>query len=90
MQKHTYIVQEDLVVEDELGSELFFICNGKVALIHKKTKTFLKDLKQDGSFGEIGFFSEKPRQVSIKARDFTDVFIISREPFLELALKISE
>lgn len=35
--------------------------NGKVAIVHKKTKTFIKDLIKDDYFGEIGFFSSLHR-----------------------------
>jgi CRP-like cAMP-binding protein len=54
-------------VENEIGNDLFFICNGRVAVIHKKTKTYVKRLGDDDSFGEIGFFSNLPRQSSVIA-----------------------
>lgn len=44
LKKNTYIINEDLVVENEIGNDLFFIKNGTVALIHKNTKSFIKEL----------------------------------------------
>ncbi len=43
----------------------------------------------DDSFGEIGFFTSLSRQVSVKARDFTEVLTINRHDFLQLASNIS-
>ena len=54
-------MSEDLILEKEFGSDLFFINSGRVALIHKETKTFIRDLVKDDYFGEIGFFSSLPR-----------------------------
>ena len=76
LKKKTYALDENLINEGENGSELYFIVTGRVALLHKKTRTHLKDLDRDKFFGEIAFFSELPRQCTGKARDFTDVYTI--------------
>jgi hypothetical protein len=47
LQKQTYILGDDIIVEDKLGSELFLILNGRVGVIHKHTKTYIKDLIED-------------------------------------------
>ena len=70
------------MIEGEQGSEIFFIVAGKVAVIDKKSKTHLKDLVQDQYFGEISFFSDHPRQATIKARDFTEVLVLKRDDIL--------
>lgn len=54
--KRTFIAGEDLVREGELGSDMFYILNGRVAAIQKTSKTYIKDLIHDEYFGEIGFF----------------------------------
>jgi CRP-like cAMP-binding protein len=66
------------------------MANGKVAIIHKKTKTHITDILKDQYFGEIAFFSDLPRQATIKSRDFTEVLKVHREDFLQMALKVSE
>ena len=63
--------------------------NGRVSVIHRKTKTHLTDLEKDRYFGEISFFTELNRQATVKARDFTEVLILTREDFLQMALKVS-
>lgn len=40
---------------------MFFILTGKISLVHKKTKTYIKELLEDMYMGEISFFSELPR-----------------------------
>lgn len=90
LNKQTFILGENVIIEQEMGQQLFFINNGRVALIHKHTKTFVKDLVKDNYFGEIGFFSDIHRQISVKARDFTEVLILDRLTFLQLANEVSE
>lgn len=69
---------------------MYFIINGLVTVLHKKTQTYIKDLKQDQYFGEIGFFSEKRRQATVKSRDFTEVLELSYENFLQVASEYPE
>lgn len=64
---------------------MFFITSGKVFIIHKKTMSFVKDLEKNDYFGEIGFFSTLARQATVKARDYTDTMILSKENFLKVA-----
>ena len=68
---------------------MYFIESGRVTLVHKGTHTHIKELDRNGVFGEISFFSGCPRTTTIIARDFTEVFSISKEDFYHLALKIS-
>jgi CRP-like cAMP-binding protein len=57
---------------------MFFITNGKVVVLHKKTGSYIHDLRKDDYFGEISFFSDLPRQATIKSRDYTDALTISK------------
>jgi len=56
-----------------------------VTVLHRKTFTYLDDLIKDEYFGEISFFSSKPRTLTVKSRDFTEVYIIDKEWFLDTA-----
>jgi CRP-like cAMP-binding protein len=76
LKKKTYAINETLIIEREGGDNLFFIVSGKVSLLHKRTKTHIKDLEKDDHFGEIAFFSETHRMCSAKARNFSDVLTI--------------
>lgn len=78
------------MIEGEEGHELFFVVSGGVSVIDKGTKTHIHDLKADDYFGEISFFSEIPRQATVKACDFTEVLVLKRDDFLQMAIKVSE
>lgn len=54
-------------------------------MIHKKTHTFVLDLKQGDNFGEIGFFTDNPRLLSAKSRDYTELYVIDKSDFLRIA-----
>ena len=77
------------MIEGDLGQEIFFIVSGKVSIIDKKTKTHIIDLIQDQYFGEISFFSDIPRQATVKARDFCEMLVLRRDDFLTMAGKVS-
>lgn len=57
----TYMIDDNIIVEGDPGGKCFFIIKGKVTIISRKTRTYIKDLGKDDYFGEIGFFSEQPR-----------------------------
>jgi CRP-like cAMP-binding protein len=74
--KKIYTIDENLITEGEKDQEIYHIVAGRVSIIHKGTKTHIMELNKNSFFGEISFFSELPRQVTIKSRDFTDTFIV--------------
>ncbi len=57
LKKNAFTLNEELIEEQEQGDAIYHIIEGKVALIHKETKTFITDLGEDESFGEISFFT---------------------------------
>ena len=77
----TYMIDDNIIVEDDPGGKIFFIVKGKVAILHRKSRTYIKDLARDDFFGEIGFFSEKPRQSTAKSRDFTHLLVLNHDMF---------
>lgn len=58
---------------------------GMIAMIHKATHTYFLDLVKDQYFGDIEFFSENPRILTAKSRDFTEVYAINKSDFLTIA-----
>jgi len=54
-------------------------------MIHRRSLTYIDELIKDDFFGELAFFSEKPRRTTVKSRDFTDCFILDRWAFLDKA-----
>lgn len=88
LKKETFSIDENLIVEKNYGNELYYIQNGKISVIHMKSKTHLTDLDKEKYVGEISFFTELPRQATVKAKDFTEVLVLKREDFLSMALKV--
>ena len=79
-----------MFTEGEEGRDIHFINNGKVSLVQKSSYSFIAELHKEMSFGEIGFFSDSLRQVSIKATDYTETLIISLNDFLNTANQYSQ
>lgn len=50
----TYAQDEFLFIEKDKAQKIYFICRGKVAMLQKKTHTFVTELDKDSYFGELG------------------------------------
>ena len=83
--KQTFTVDDNIFTEGDEGGTMYFIVTGLVTILHKKTQTYIRDLKQDQYFGEIEFFSQKPRFTTVKSRDFTEVLVLTYETFADVA-----
>ena len=53
----SFTIAESIFVEGEYGSKIYIVISGKVAMIHKKSHTYLDDLETEEHFGEIEFFT---------------------------------
>ena len=72
-------------MEKDKSESILYIQEGKVALIHKQSHTFIKDIGKDTHFGEIGVLKEEPRSLSAKARDFTEVFLLKKRDLYKVS-----
>eukprot|EP00347_Sterkiella_histriomuscorum_P000699 403374844 len=88
--KKSFSTEEYVFNEGDDGKDIYFITQGKVCLIHRQTYTYIIDLEKEQSFGEIGFFSDCQRQVTVKSRDYTDVLTVNLIDFLNIANTFSE
>jgi CRP-like cAMP-binding protein len=73
MSHHTYSIDDPIVEEGTPGSRMYFISKGIAILVHKRTQTFIKEIEPDTCCGELAFFSEQPRRVTIRSKHFTEV-----------------
>ena len=77
---------------EEDDCSIYFIIKGKVELL-TSTKTIensLKYLSVGDHFGELCFFTGKPRIFSARSKDFTTLFSIPRAEFLSILEKNPE
>lgn len=77
--KVTFVADDFIFMEKDRAENIYYIIQGKVAMIHKQSHTFITDLGKDQYFGEIGVFSGQSRQLSAKSRDFTEAYRITKE-----------
>ena len=54
-------------------------------MIHKATHTYLSELRVGDFFGEIGFFTDNPRMLTCKSRDYTQCYVIDKKDFMRIA-----
>lgn len=90
LESETYAPGDTVIEEGEMSSKIFFIQNGKVDIFHHSTKSTFKELGPNEYFGEIAFFTERPRCASAKCLDFVDLLSLSRACMNEMLEKFPE
>ena len=58
---------------------------GKAGMIHKASYSYFIDLGVGDNFGEIGFFTDNPRMISAKSRDYCELYCIHKKDFIKIA-----
>lgn len=84
LSKEAFIPNDNIIQEGRKDKDIYFIARGEVFLIHKKTKSYIKELKINECFGEVAFFSDFKRSCTIKAKEITEVIKLQQENFLEI------
>jgi len=54
-------------------------------MIHKASYSYFIDLGVGENFGEIGFFTDSPRMISAKSRDYCELYCIHKRDFIKIA-----
>ena len=76
---------EDIIIkQNENSNDIYFILEGNIEIFHYLCLTKFKVLSKSGYFGEIGFFLNIPRTASAKSRNFSELFALTRDDFLEM------
>lgn len=69
----------DLIfAEGQMTDDFFCITSGTIQIFHEASKTVFADLHQDDIFGEISFILKQKRSSSARARNFSELFSLSR------------
>ncbi|CDW81481.1 UNKNOWN [Stylonychia lemnae] len=71
--------------EGDESKHLYNIVQGKTGMIHKASYSYFIDLGVGDNFGEIGFFTDNPRLLSAKSRDYCELYCISKRDFVKVA-----
>jgi voltage-gated potassium channel len=72
--------------EGESGTGMYFISRGSVEVVSKDGKTIYATLTEGNYFGEIALLMSQPRNASIRAVDYVDLYLLERDT-LEAIIK---
>ena len=82
--------EEKIFSENEVDDcSIYFIMKGKVEL-YTESRIIIRELGVGEHFGELAFFSGKCRKLSARSKDFTTLFSINRNEFIEVLMKNSD
>jgi len=80
---------EIVIEEGTPGKEMYYITEGKAKIITEKVgeELLLAELEEGSFFGEINLFSDIQRTATVKAVNKLQVYVITREWFINLINK---
>jgi len=67
--------------QGEIGTSMFFISRGSVEVVSVDGRTVYATLTEGGFFGEIALLLSQPRNASIRALDYTDLYTLDKDTF---------
>jgi len=70
---------------DSRDQSMYFLKRGKIQIYLKDCNKILKNVGKNNYFGEISFFTAKPRTASAKSLNFSELFRLDRDRFLDIA-----
>lgn len=65
----------------EIGDKMFFINKGTVEVVSADGKQVYANLKDGDFFGEIALLLQQPRNATIRATDYCDLYSLNKESF---------
>lgn len=75
----TFTRNDPIIQQGELSTQLYFMLSGNVEVLHDETRTVFSILKKGNYFGEIGFFTKRPRTATIRCIDIVNTLALKRE-----------
>jgi len=85
--RKNYNKNDVIMMEDEVGSALFVIANGKVKVARSSSdgrEVILTILSDSDFFGEMAILDGQTRSATVTAIEDSDLFLIQRNEFLNL------
>ena len=86
----TFAIDDQVFEEGDIGQKIYFITKGSVMLIVRSSQTFIRSLFQGEYFGEVGFFSDKPRVCTASSKHFTEALVLRNTDFINAALEYED
>ncbi len=70
-----------IIRRGEVGEEMFFINRGKVEVLGPKERAVVATLSDGDFFGELALLSSRPRNASIRALDYCELYSLDKLTF---------
>lgn len=70
-----------VIKKGETGSEMYFVIQGKLEVLSEDDSKVVANLTSGDFFGEVALFTSKPRNASIKAVEYSDLYILNKKAF---------
>jgi hypothetical protein len=70
---------DQIIKQNELERKIFFIIQGEIDLFVDRSKRTIKSFKNEGYFGEIGFFANHPRSAGAISIGFSEILALDYE-----------
>jgi voltage-gated potassium channel len=71
----------------DIGDSMYFINNGHVEVVSSDGKTIYATLSPGGYFGETALLMNQPRNASVRAVDYVDLYTLNRTTLGEILVK---
>ncbi|GAB4426643.1 MAG: hypothetical protein OHK0011_08240 [Turneriella sp.] len=67
--------------EGEIGHNMYFISRGSVEVLSEKTNQVYATIGEGGYFGEIALLMAQPRNASVRAVEYCDLYTLDKDSF---------
>lgn len=82
-----YTPGDYIVRKGELGEEMYFISRGAVDVVSEDESVVYATLQEGAFFGEIALLLSSPRNATIKAREYCDLYSLDKRTFEKILEK---
>lgn len=80
LQPRVFVPGERIFRIDEVGDALYFIHAGQVEVVARDHGVIAR-LGEGAFFGEMALISDKPRNATVRAASFCDIYVLQRQSF---------
>jgi hypothetical protein len=88
MKEETMNPNETIFHKDDLSNRVYFLTKGTVYICEEDTKIIFKELDRGMTFGELGFFSRRPRICAAETKSFINLSYLNIDDFKHYAYQI--
>jgi len=76
-----YTPGDQIITYGEIGYEMYFISQGEVEVLNEEQTTTYDTLSSGQFFGETALLLSSPRNATVIAKDYCDLYVLNKETF---------